>query len=113
MKNISSIFTSAITGLLVLSGGFLWLVFLLVAMNGFSERQAMPVLIAHLVISLLAALAFGLAGVWLKNSIVLKTSWHIAFAVVTGIFAASVAGIFVVCAGSLVAMFIASEMISR
>jgi hypothetical protein len=39
-----------------------WTVFLLIAMNGFSGRQAMPVLVVHAITSLLALVGAGVGA---------------------------------------------------
>jgi hypothetical protein len=113
MKNLSSILTSAITGLVILTCSFVWLAILLLAMNGFSERQAMPVLIFYLILSLLSVVGFGLAGVWFKNSFDRRHSWHIALSSALAILVASIIGFMTVCAASLIAVAIAAAIVSK
>jgi hypothetical protein len=113
MKYISSIVTSAITALIILAGGFFSIFFLMIAMNGFSEKQANPVFITHIVLTFVCSIAFGLMGIWFKNFLVKRSKMHIALAATLAILCASVIGIFVNIFGSLAVMAIASEAISR
>ena len=62
---------------LLLILGLVWLVALLVVMNGVSEAKATQILISYLVLVIVTVIAGGLVGRWGARTLVTNSNWSI------------------------------------
>lgn len=88
---------ASLASLLPLGVGFFAGIFLLIALNGFSESQAMPIIVGYIGIVLLVTLAFSsLSSWWIMKR--WREATSISFASVLGVNILSLLGILLVAA---------------
>jgi hypothetical protein len=98
---------TAVVQLAAAAAGFL---LLLLAMNGFSERQATPGLIFYLALALGSALGLGVASAFVAKRLVERKSWGGAAASVTAVIGFSVLGALILVAGFVASIVLAEVM---
>lgn len=86
-----------------------WFFFLMLALNGFSERDANPAMIFFIVWCVIAAVVLGAAGFFLTKFLIGK-SFNAILAVILSIIAAVGVGFVVDFGGLIVSTIIASEV---
>jgi hypothetical protein len=86
-----------------------WLFFLLLALNGFSERDAMPALIFLIVWALIFSIALG-AGSFFLTKLLIAKSFNAILALVLSVVAALGVGFVADFGGLIVSTIIASEV---
>lgn len=102
----------SMTAFIQLAAAAFGLFILLVGLNGYSERQATPALIAYLLVGLATVPGMGALGVMAARSLVERRGFGKAGASVGAIFGASVLGVVILVVGVIVA-FVMAEVLRR
>jgi hypothetical protein len=104
-----NITSGIITFVLLIASAIGWFFFLMLALNGFSERDANPAMIFFAVWTILAAIALA-AGSFFLTKLLIAKSFNAILAVILSIIAAIAVGFVVDFGGLIVSTLIASEV---
>ena len=98
-----------ITFVLLMAAGVGLIFFLMLGLNGFSERDATPALVFYVVWLIFFAIVFGTISFFLTKFLIAKT-FNAILAMILSIIAASAIGLVVDFGGLIVSTIIASEI---
>ena len=104
-----NIASGIITFVLLIASAIAWFFFLMLALNGFSERDATPAMIFFAVWTFLVAVALAVAGFFLTKFLIGK-SFNAILALVLSVIAAIAVGFVVDFGGLIASTIIASEV---
>ena len=104
-----NIASGIITFVLLIASAVGWFFFLMLALNGFSERDANPAMIFFIVWCVLVALVLGAASFFLTKLLIAK-SFNAVLALILSVVAAIAVGFVVDFGGLIASTIIASEV---
>lgn len=104
-----NILSGIVTFVLLIAVGFGLFFFLLLALNGFSERDANPAMVFYIIWMIIFAIVFGVVSFFLTKFLIAK-AFNAILAVVLSIITATAIGTAIDFGGLLVGTIIASEV---
>lgn len=108
---IQSFVAGAVAAILMVAVGVVGFFFLLLALNGFSGRQAEPLLAAYIALAVLCVIGAAVATGFGARALARKARWSMWAAAPLAVVAASLGGLGVLVAGSFVILLVGSSLV--
>ncbi|HYN86634.1 MAG TPA: hypothetical protein VER32_15400 [Pyrinomonadaceae bacterium] len=108
---VQSFAVGTVTALLMVAASAVGFFFMLLALNGFSERQASPLIAAYTALAILCALVAAVASGWGAKALARAANWSMWAAAPLAVVGACVAGLAVLFVGCFLILLVGSSLV--